>query len=269
MHSSPSTPYSADPASPFPVVEAQWGTLLYYLDKVPGSGPQTPPGSWLTSMDPKVLLTAIAKKRAEVELLRHARPTACYQTLNKPQSWTPLYDDCYTAFERMKLSRERRNSVRGPRHTRLPSHIRVDLGFDREPTEQQAHVRPMSLHSQSPLTPTFGPRRFDMFTGTVARRRSLPPVDAPLMPSPVTPVALKRSHYEGSKSSEKRIQWEAAWVEFERNLEAYVEKFGSGLDGRYGFRNENQRLWEELVDLKIEGERLKEVGYATGKGGKI
>jgi hypothetical protein len=57
-----------------------------------------------------------------------------------------------------------------------------------------------------------------------------------------------------TKDKERRVVFEAAWVEIERNLGEYIGKLVG--DDHFGFQKED--LWAELVRLEIEGRMLKE-----------
>ncbi|KAF2866251.1 hypothetical protein BDV95DRAFT_598896 [Massariosphaeria phaeospora] len=122
--------------------------------------------------------------------------------------------------------------------------------------------------ASSPASPTFGPRRFHAFSGTVARRRSFQQGAAG---SPVEGVeggvwhvgrdvgvrgCRSHSMSERERGLEQRILWEAAWKEIEARLEEYVDRFGGVGDAEMN-RKGNQELWMELFMLRSEREGLR------------
>jgi hypothetical protein len=130
----------------------------------------------------------------------------------------------------------------------------------------------------SPMSPTFGPRRNSAFSGTVSRRRSLQ--YSPLSPRHPTSgsqggTQTQKLHddqaYDNGTAStkrdvlEQRIQFEAAWIEIERNLGAYVNRFAGAavesedtLGGSRKGTMAKEDIWRELVMLRERGERLRE-----------
>jgi hypothetical protein len=61
-----------------------------------------------------------------------------------------------------------------------------------------------------------------------------------------------------SRDWERRILWEAAWVEIEGRLDGYVGRFGGMGDGKDEEEKDNEEIWRDLVGLKATADRLSE-----------
>jgi hypothetical protein len=210
----------------------------------------------------KLLIAALAKKRAEVDILRseaeHAEtlPT-CPSGIDVPFRNYNVNGSLPTPLT-PSIKRVQRPRPMYLQRTSSP-YSRIDMSVDvcSDGNKMGYGEVEEGVDQLSPLSPTFGPRRGDYFSGTVSRRRSMPP-GTPMLFSheaPIGEVAEKRVLL--STVTERRIQWEAAWVEIERDLEAWVGRFEVGKE-LCGDERENGEVWEELVELRMEGECLRE-----------
>lgn len=158
MSLSPSTPLS--PTTPY--TNAQWSLLNHYLHTPTITTTRTTPLSTLNTIDRSLLLTLLAKKSAELDLLIAEAVhliQACKSNLEFPN-----YD--------VALAR--------PYHSTASPTTPEATGGTGEPAQREQH--------HSPISPTFGPRQNAEFSGTIARRRStaLPSPSEPDSHSPTT-----------------------------------------------------------------------------------
>lgn len=213
---------------------------------------------WLSTVDRKVLYTLLAKKRAEVELLRSDAEHGSLTNDSEIDIEFPKYD--------MGLPRPvRPSSTTVPQAQRRPGSLSgngqpLNITIDRSGNRSGYTCGTSRNDLTSPISPSFGPRRFDIFSGTVSRRRSLPH-DARLVAKGSTTSTRDGDTDDKDilmRDWQNRLQWEAAWVEIERNLDAYVERFVRVKGGREDVRRENEDIWNELVALRVEGEQLEE-----------
>ncbi|KAF2277387.1 uncharacterized protein EI97DRAFT_289738 [Westerdykella ornata] len=248
---SPQPVHTPDPASPFHILDAQWGIIHQYLYNLPQSGAQSASRDWLNGINRNVLLTALAKKRAEIENL-----------------WTEANQAESSSLRHSKIEINFPNYEAGtPPFTPPPSvstmsppSPAITLPHDRYTgSTGVGYASAEHVDRLSPLSPTFGPRRFDLFSGTVSRRRSLPPSSSRAFSNSSSADNRKGTDERKSllKDWERRILWEAAWKEIERNLDRYVDRFAGTGDGKETVRRNNEDIWEELVDLKVEAELLE------------
>lgn len=249
---SPPPLHTPDPASPFHVLKAQWGILHHYLYNQPPFAAHSAARIWLDNIDRKVLMTASAKKRAEIDILRSEADHAESNATRYPKIdiELPNYEVGTPPFTPPPTL--------SPKSPPSPA---VTLPLDiYSASTKVGHASMEHTDRLSPLSPSFGHRRFDLFSGPVSRRRSLPPGSSPTSSYSSTTGISKTANGNESllKDWEKRLRWEAAWREIERNLDGYVDRFAEGGDGKAGVWGDVEDIWEELVDLKVEGELLEE-----------
>ncbi|KAF1950168.1 hypothetical protein CC80DRAFT_246243 [Byssothecium circinans] len=323
MSSSPSITHSTPPRLHtlvlFPSIpkRIQWDILHSYLDK---SAPDASPAAnqnhaWLENVEISILHMLLAKKRTEMDLLRSEMAysslasTATFKCKKRgsclkfpnyevgtytpshttPLPLPPLYpgtrnrstsvSNCDT--HSYSHSDSAFNAAYKTTITDLP--ISKHSPFSRVPSFNTSDERSHLPSPVSPLSPTFGPRRGLIPSGTVARRCSSIPFNecipdnqapgsaenaagaladttAPVSTDDITP-ALNINGALGSEINplkERRVLWEAAWKEIEAHFEEYVGRFGNGCDGEG-----KEGLWRLLVEC---GEERRGLERARGCG---
>jgi hypothetical protein len=217
---------------------AQWAQLHTHIKNLPLSGNRPIPVTWVDSVDRAILLAAIVKKTTEHDLLQSEAAHA------------HIASKCDIEFPNYDVALAYPHRATSPRETPQT---------ERSSAEQQSSVAAAAAAATtqydsggiSPISPTFGPRAGAILSGTVARRRSIPIL-------PVTPNGVddedKKMRRLIRKDWEERLQFEAAWLYIEQNLEGYVEKFRVCDEEPGGSKTV---LWEELVRLRGECEGLE------------
>ncbi|KAH7130451.1 hypothetical protein B0J11DRAFT_577984 [Dendryphion nanum] len=257
-------PPSHTRVSPLPsrTLRAQWCILENYLHTLPLSENQASKPTWLRTIAPTLLLLALDKRTAELEILQYEISSSnkpdpsrvCSlefpnYDVGTPRSWSLAAAQTTQATRSTGQEHNIPNFQFKPRISDL--YIQPPGSSDQPPSTQPFNLSsPINI---SPLSPTFGPRKGHIPTGTVARRRSLSQA-VPRDTHTASAANAEGGSSDGMRGDEfqRRLQWEAAWVWIERNLEEYVRKF-EGKDGDEGRKD----VWEELIRVMGEGERLR------------
>ena len=258
--------------------DAQWDIICSKLDTLSLSTAAAP--RWLDLVEKPVLLTVIAKLRSELELLHletdsqelqcpNSAAKSCTQpfstanTLPSPGPSLPL------PITRPRLLSRRARNRNNDDHSPELCSLQTVAPLRREQSDGDQFSRSPAF---SPLSPTFGPRRGLLLSGTLDRRCSIPrysttmdgqhpnkhghrgtqPYSAPLINATHATHSVLGSRHFGLE--EKRIMWEAAWAEIERNIDSYTEKFE---DLRYPHtKTRKDDVWTELIALLGEKRAL-------------
>lgn len=245
------------PSSMFHDIKAQWNVLQHSLSTISPAEPYSNMSTCYSSVDRSVLITALVKKKAELELLRNEMQTTAAGSIhNLPVE--SLNDSSSTTVQ--GKFREFSESMKKTKHARHTSAIDTHP-IVRIPSKHCDTTTSWSPNFEfsplSPLSPTFGPRMGHIPSGTVVRRRSLPNNGVDNTHSAFVDNNVQRHSVARKLDWERRVQWEAAWAWIEQHLGTYAEGFAAS-PNTYGT---SQEIWEELVRLKKEaaalGERLK------------
>lgn len=252
---SPPPLHTPEPSSPFQTTKAQWDILHHYLKTAPASETLTTDTSKLSALNinQKVLATALIKKRAECSLLVSEAKHAEQATLQTHPIHFPNYNVGLLKNHSRSSAPEVLSSLSAAEYTRDGLSVSTNTINSTEHGNSHREARVSEI---SPLSPTFGPRRNHRFSGTVSRRRSVRH-SVPLSPNKATASAQDDDRWTEEAlrdDCERRVMWEAAWVEIERNLDLYIERFGASMRER----DSKESIWVELVKLKGECEGLKE-----------
>ncbi|KAF2263337.1 hypothetical protein CC78DRAFT_581621 [Lojkania enalia] len=220
-------------------LKVQWALVQRFLDEIPLSETHALSKNWISTLEKNILVTALVKKRSELELLRSEAEHA--EITSECEIEFPSYDVAFRNSNNEMTGEQISSASEGRNRNAL--HVDVSR------THKGVEGFPILAHRSliSPLSPTFGPRRGALLTGTVNRRRSIPH-------SPIH--NLRNGNNIETKSLvlrdwEKRVLWESAWIHIEEHLEEYAGRFGVIDEGR-----EKENVWEELVGLRVEGSKL-------------
>lgn len=254
----------------------QWDFVESYLDTLTPSPPPRIPPSWLDSIDSFVLSTLLAKKRSELDIIRSDAQSVIpprkdsgvglpeyHVGVDNSGDPSPLQATAAAANSALQLQ------PASPRTRKLDQRVdRTPLRLDSVSLYARGNAHDGFKHDErlSPLSPTFGPRKGVVPSGTLKRRRTSVPIAGWLCDE--TPSTfLSQDHrppqpstnpgpdpeFQGvsaNAKTEDRIIWEAAWTEIEKNMDNYMGKF---MDARTCGRNgENQELWKQLIGLRLE-----------------
>lgn len=103
------------------------------------------------------------------------------------------------------------------------------------------------------MTPTFGPRRGELQSGTLIRRRASLPSDTPNNPtdyfSRKGQAEARNPELMAHTDREQRILADAAWKEIEANFDAWVDPFGEGADEGV---NSKEGMWAAILGVVAE-----------------
>ncbi|KAF2651741.1 hypothetical protein K491DRAFT_719546 [Lophiostoma macrostomum CBS 122681] len=274
--------------------EAQWCSLQHHLHARPVPENELACPTWLSCLDIRILLTALAKQRAEVALLESEASYTESSTSSTGSRETdieiefPNYSLGFAGNQHRPQHQDSFPSPAEPQKKHRPPPITsaemlfLDTSTDSPPKTND----PPKTDEASPLSPSFGPRRSTPFSGTVSRRRSSQ--YSPLSPHhpalgsqsqtstpSQTPTRISSQNQNNAKSIatastkrdvlEQRIQFEAAWTGIERNLGAYVDRFAAAATGTAtnaaeegGDRLTKEDVWREMVVLRERGDGLAE-----------
>lgn len=255
--------------------DAQWDIISSKLDTLSLSTAATP--RWLELVDESIMLTVIAKIRSELELLQAEAESMEIQPSHSAVKYNaemckPIHPlpapgpSLPMPISRPPLmSRRSRNNAESS--TGCLGMIQTKTPLRREHSDGDQYSRP---HEVSPLSPTFGPRKGLVLSGTVDRRRSIPryspttdqhtlieagyrsvsPHSAPLMNTRrSTPITNFHKILESRSMGfeEKKMIWEAAWAEIERSLPTYAERFEESRS--VSTKPKKEEIWTELITL--------------------
>ncbi|KAF2121374.1 hypothetical protein BDV96DRAFT_210887 [Lophiotrema nucula] len=233
--------------------QQQWSLLRRFIEDLPLSECKSVNSNFIKSLASSVLHIFLIRKRAELDLL------------GSEASHVELPSDCSIQFPNYGNASppaspsEELASFLGKKAKR---DMRIDLS-EFTPRKLGAEGFPTGdLRSPiSPLSPSFGPRRGEMLSGTVLRRRSIPPQS----PHASQPAHVRRTSAISKEEAlrltredrHKRVQFEAAWKEIEAHLDEYIGKFGLDAEDIVGGKQKTA-IWEILISCREEADELVE-----------
>ncbi|PSN61971.1 hypothetical protein BS50DRAFT_134424 [Corynespora cassiicola Philippines] len=264
------SPLNAIPPETPPSKSQQWAFLQECLGPITPYSP-TPIGpSWLAAIDRSILITLLAKNRSELALLHseklamsHPHHSSAELKLPDYTIGTPSSGSTPTPSTQTPTAFAHHDRNASP--TRTPEPRSIEHGIEdallRLNTAVAMAPLPAPTDDLSPLTPTFGPRRGLVISGTTARRRSsaqftaLPPQDA----AQAAELDFSSAYFFAPKARDarpameaveyvpqRRAVWEAEWAQIEGRLEDWADRFAEGVEGS------KAELWRELVRLRVE-----------------
>ncbi|KAF2645703.1 hypothetical protein P280DRAFT_127878 [Massarina eburnea CBS 473.64] len=275
-----STPPRLNTLALFPTIpkRVQWDILQSYFDEhLPDTAPPID-RTWLDNVDKSILLTLLAKKRSELDLLHSEAAYSSLYNRRSPKRYSgikfPNYDvGIRSPSHTTPMQESQYQSAASQLHSisyRDHRNTTTELGVSKRYTQHDGNNRLLLPSPVSPLSPTFGPRRGLIPSGTTDRRRSSVPeaqaakgvnneAEGDRAATAMSSLALTVGVDEDtSRNREKRVLWEAAWKEIEGHFEEYVGRFGVGEgEGRDAEGKEN--LWGMLVELRNEKRNLEQL----------
>lgn len=228
----------------------------------------------LENVDKSVLATLLAKKRSELQLLRFFFPIPARSATRRRSK-----RNSSLKFPNYEVGSSRAHRAAESTHETPSLSIAIPNPAPQPPPQQQQQGNPRrshrntisdhvsaqrSPHTQdspsdlshtSPLSPTFGPRQGELQSGTLSRRRASLPSDTPNNPADYSPGESGKSEVETRNPAlmahterEQRILADAAWKEIEANFEAWVDRFGEGVEGA----TSKEGLWAAILGVVAE-----------------
>lgn len=260
--------------------KAQWDILQSYIDKLTPDISHPTQSILIENIHQSVLLALLAKKRSELDLLLAEAalpyPSTHHHSKRSPGLQFPDYEFGFRPSARTdptqksppmtiaipssnrclpRLSTPSTDPLRRP-HRNTISEL---VSAQRSPHSRSGSGTGVAREPKvSPLSPTFGPRRGEVPSGTMERRRASLPSNCYNPSTCATPKNLadggernkedahKHDHMDigvGQGSVEKRILWDAAWRQIEGNFEEYVGRFDGDVDGG------KQLVWDQILAL--------------------
>ncbi|PVI03198.1 hypothetical protein DM02DRAFT_265231 [Periconia macrospinosa] len=269
--------------------KAQWDILNSYIDKLSSDGLPPADRIILDNFDKSVLTTLLTKKHSKLDVL-HSEANS---SLSIPSPRRHVKRSSVLSFPNYEIGtyvpgHRRTPAVDGmpplsldiPTNTPAASPPQIDpsrpphrntitelVSSQRNPQLCSSNEGiPLQALEVSPLSPTFGPRRGEIPSGTLERRRaSLPtnqfdPSTYPTFEQPSEDLGHDTKARQNIQSmadwgtgGEKRILWEAAWKEIEGNFEDYFGRF-SGDDGG------KESLWDRILDVSARIQDIERNG---------
>jgi len=240
--------------------KAQWDIVDSKLESLSLVAPLPPAPPFLQSIEVSVLLIRLLKLRSEVELLRSEAESSSLRRSSSGIKFpeydigTPSQSISSSPTLISSTSLNYKHTEGGNSRTMLTK-LKIPHSYDTNEVIEKS-----SSDMLSPLSPTFGPRKGVVLSGTVERRRSMPCNLLTNQNKSESDVHISRLHRSGHpaneiRDTEQRILWEAAWIEIEKNLDVYVDKFTQARP-QNSVINTVEEVWTEIVILMDEKREL-------------
>jgi hypothetical protein len=252
--------------------KAQWDLLRLQLEASSSPLGLTTP-LWLNNIEKPVLQTFLVMLCSELDLLHSEKrrpflPPRKDSGIQLPDEYeeTPMPRHVMTL--QALMSAPPVNSMGNEASLLSGRDLCVDVSEDISLEHTRGGTQ--KADQLSPLSPTFGPRKGSVPVGTVQRRKSTA-APSPCLPNDrLSKKALNETgscrshqHYifdqeahgmseQQRHTSTQRSLWEAAWLEIERNLEDWMDRFSV----ETGQERDIWELWRELVEMQAQKRAL-------------